>query len=183
MMRLSQQDVLYRIIGMPFVFCASFFAYIFDHFWYHFQYRLNVQRSCCETGAKPLPRNSREKLSRESVYETVAKLLRNRCCRETVFRTFHEAFCGAFAMTLRSCCETTAEFLRKFYEEVAKLLRSYCKVRAFSETICGFMGVWDSGPFYDIIELTEDRLVVHGPIQTGDCQQADGWFTLIFVAE
>lgn len=54
---------------------------------------------------------------------------------------------------------------------------------AFSETICGFMGVWDSGPFYDIIELTEERLVVHGPIQTGDCQQADGWFTLIFVPE
>jgi len=54
---------------------------------------------------------------------------------------------------------------------------------SFSETLCGFMGVWDSGPAYDILELTEDRLVIHGPIQTGDCQQAAGWFTLIFVAE
>lgn len=54
---------------------------------------------------------------------------------------------------------------------------------SFSETLCGFMGVWDSGPGYDILELTEDRLVIHGPIQTGDCQQAAGWFTLIFVAE
>lgn len=54
---------------------------------------------------------------------------------------------------------------------------------SFSETLCGFMGVWDSGPVYDILELTEDRLVVHGPIQTGDCQQATGWFTLIFVAD
>lgn len=54
---------------------------------------------------------------------------------------------------------------------------------AFSETLCGFMGVWDSGPVYDILELTEDRLVVHGPIQTGDCQQSAGWFTLIFVVD
>jgi hypothetical protein len=53
---------------------------------------------------------------------------------------------------------------------------------SYSETLCGFMGVWDSGPVYDIIELTENRLVVHGPIQTGDCSQADGWFTLVFVA-
>ena len=53
---------------------------------------------------------------------------------------------------------------------------------AFSETLCGFMGVWDSGPFYDVLEITEDRLVLHGPIQTGDCQQAEGWFTLTFVA-
>lgn len=54
---------------------------------------------------------------------------------------------------------------------------------SFSETLCGFMGVWDSGPVYDILELTEDRLVIHGPIQTGDCQQAAGWFTLTFVAD
>lgn len=54
---------------------------------------------------------------------------------------------------------------------------------AFSETLCGFMGVWDSGPVYDILELTEDRLVIHGPIQTGDCQQSAGWFTLIFVVD
>lgn len=54
---------------------------------------------------------------------------------------------------------------------------------SFSETVCGFMGVWDSGPVYDILELTEDRLVIHGSIQTGDCQQGDGWFTLTFVAD
>jgi hypothetical protein len=54
---------------------------------------------------------------------------------------------------------------------------------AFSETLCGFMGVWDSGPFYDVLEITEDRLVLHGPIQTGDCQQAEGWFTLTFVVD
>ncbi len=53
----------------------------------------------------------------------------------------------------------------------------------FSENLCGFMGVWDSGPVYDILEITENRLVIHGPIQTGDCQQAEGWFTLIFVMD
>lgn len=54
---------------------------------------------------------------------------------------------------------------------------------SFSETLCGFMGVWDSGPYYDIVELTEERLVIHGPIQTGDCQQDAGWFTMIFVVD
>ncbi len=54
---------------------------------------------------------------------------------------------------------------------------------SFSETLCGFMGVWDSGPVYDIVELTEDRLVIHGPLQTGDCQPAGGWFTMIFVVD
>jgi hypothetical protein len=53
---------------------------------------------------------------------------------------------------------------------------------SFSETLCGFMGVWDSGPFYDIVEITEDRLVLHGPTQSGDCEQTDGWFTIIFMA-
>ena len=53
----------------------------------------------------------------------------------------------------------------------------------FAEDLCGFMGVWDSGPIYDILEITEDRLVIHGPIQTGDCQQSEGWFTLIFVVD
>ena len=53
---------------------------------------------------------------------------------------------------------------------------------SFSETLCGFMGIWDSGPFYDIVEITEDRLVLHGPTQSGDCEQTDGWFTIIFIA-
>jgi hypothetical protein len=52
---------------------------------------------------------------------------------------------------------------------------------AFSEVLCGFMGIWDSGPYYDIVEITEDRLVIHGPTQSGDCQQTDGWFTIVFV--
>jgi hypothetical protein len=54
---------------------------------------------------------------------------------------------------------------------------------AFDEVLCGFMGVWDSGPYYDIVDLTENRLVLHGPIQGGDCIQEEGWFTLVFVAD
>ena len=45
------------------------------------------------------------------------------------------------------------------------------------------MGVWDSGPYYDIVELTESRLVLHGPIQEGDCIQGEGWFTIVFEAD
>lgn len=47
---------------------------------------------------------------------------------------------------------------------------------------CWFMGVWDSGPAYDIVEITENRLVLHAPIQNGDCTQGGGYFTLIFTA-
>ena len=47
---------------------------------------------------------------------------------------------------------------------------------------CWFMGVWDSGPAYDIVEITEDRLVLHAPIQNGDCSAGDGYFTLTFIA-
>jgi len=47
---------------------------------------------------------------------------------------------------------------------------------------CWFMGVWDSGPAYDIVEITEDRLVLHAPIQNGDCTAGDGYFTLTFIA-
>jgi hypothetical protein len=54
---------------------------------------------------------------------------------------------------------------------------------AFDEVLCGFMGVWDSGPYYDIVDLTENRLVLHGPIQGGDCIQEEGWFTIVFVAD
>jgi len=45
------------------------------------------------------------------------------------------------------------------------------------------MGVWDCGPSYDILELTEDRLVVMAPIQNGDCTAGEGYFTLIFAAQ
>lgn len=48
---------------------------------------------------------------------------------------------------------------------------------------CWFMGVWDCGPTFDILELTEDRLVVMAPIQNGDCTTGEGYFTLIFVAQ
>ena len=48
---------------------------------------------------------------------------------------------------------------------------------------CWFMGVWDCGPTFDIIEITEDRLVVMAPIQNGDCTNGDGYFTLIFAAQ
>jgi hypothetical protein len=49
--------------------------------------------------------------------------------------------------------------------------------------ICGWMGVWDSGPTYIIAELTENRLVVNGLQQSGDCVSSGGYFTLIFDAE
>jgi len=41
-----------------------------------------------------------------------------------------------------------------------------------------FIGVWDSGPFYDIILLTETDLVVRSQITGGA-----GWFDLYFVAQ
>lgn len=40
-----------------------------------------------------------------------------------------------------------------------------------------FMGVWDSGPLYDIVTLTENLLVVRSEIVN-----ADGWFELYFEA-
>jgi len=40
-----------------------------------------------------------------------------------------------------------------------------------------FMGVWNSGPLYDIIVLTEQELVVRSRIT-----DADGWFDLYFIA-
>jgi len=51
--------------------------------------------------------------------------------------------------------------------------------------ICGWMGVWDSGPTYTITELTEDRLVLSALQQGGDCINpvGSGYFTLIFVTE
>ena len=51
--------------------------------------------------------------------------------------------------------------------------------------ICGWMGVWDSGPTYTITEITEDRLVLSALQQQGDCINpvGSGYFTLIFAAE
>ena len=40
-----------------------------------------------------------------------------------------------------------------------------------------FMGVWDSGPLYDIILLTEDELIVRSQILN-----SEGWFDLYFIA-
>ena len=39
-----------------------------------------------------------------------------------------------------------------------------------------FLGVWDSGPYYDIVTLTDTELVVRGPFLEGG-----GWFELYFV--
>ena len=51
--------------------------------------------------------------------------------------------------------------------------------------ICGWMGVWDSGPTYTITELTENRLVLSTLQQGGDCINpvGSGYFTLIFESE
>ena len=48
--------------------------------------------------------------------------------------------------------------------------------------ICGWMGVWDSGPTYTIVELTPSRLVLHALQQNFDCTNPtfSGYFTLIF---
>jgi len=48
---------------------------------------------------------------------------------------------------------------------------------------CWFMGTWDSGPTYDIIELTETTLILHGAVQTGDCTSGEGYFTFKFIAQ
>ena len=50
--------------------------------------------------------------------------------------------------------------------------------------LCGWFGVWDSGPMYEVVELTEDELVVSAPWQSGDCSPMNpqGFFTLKFVA-
>lgn len=47
--------------------------------------------------------------------------------------------------------------------------------------LCGFMGVWDSGPDYNIAEIEEDRMVLTVRQQNGDCTPGEGWFTLVFV--
>ena len=39
-----------------------------------------------------------------------------------------------------------------------------------------FLGVWDSGPVYDIVSVSETQLVVRSKIIN-----ADGWFELTFV--
>ena len=51
--------------------------------------------------------------------------------------------------------------------------------------LCGWMGTWDTGPVYHIIELTDNRLVVASQQQTGDCNLAEpgAWFTFVFVPD
>ena len=51
------------------------------------------------------------------------------------------------------------------------------------DEFCWFIGTWDSGPAYDIVELTETRLVLHSTQRNGDCTQGEGFFTYIFVAQ
>ena len=51
--------------------------------------------------------------------------------------------------------------------------------------LCGWMGIWDSGPTYTINEITHDRLVLVAPQQGGDCVNPvnTGYFTITFEAE
>jgi PKD repeat protein len=53
----------------------------------------------------------------------------------------------------------------------------------FIISTCSFMGTRDAGPVYDIIELTETRLVIHGAVQDQTCAQGAGYFTFIFEAQ
>jgi len=49
---------------------------------------------------------------------------------------------------------------------------------------CGWVGIWDSGPEYAIVELTETTLVLSALQQGGDCVNpvGSGYFTLKFEA-
>lgn len=46
-----------------------------------------------------------------------------------------------------------------------------------------FIGVMDSGPFYDILELTEETLVLSAPVNDENYQPTGEYFTLHFVAD
>jgi hypothetical protein len=50
--------------------------------------------------------------------------------------------------------------------------------------LCGWFGAWDSGPTYEVVELTDSTLVVLALQQGGDCVNfaGSGFFTLKFVA-
>lgn len=44
-----------------------------------------------------------------------------------------------------------------------------------------FMGVEDSGPTYDIIEVSEDKMMLLTPLKPCDGSPSTGWFTLTFL--
>lgn len=44
-----------------------------------------------------------------------------------------------------------------------------------------FMGVEDSGPTYDIIEISEDKMILLTPLKPCDGSPSTGWFTLTFL--
>jgi len=48
---------------------------------------------------------------------------------------------------------------------------------------CSFIGVMNSGPAYDIIELTETTLVLHSTLIDPGCITGEGFFTLKFTAQ
>lgn len=48
---------------------------------------------------------------------------------------------------------------------------------------CPFIGVMDSGPYYDILELTEETLVLSAPVNDVNCQATQEFFTLRFEAD
>jgi len=48
---------------------------------------------------------------------------------------------------------------------------------------CWFVGTWDSGPVYSITELSEERMVLSGLQQNGDCTAGDIYFNIILVSQ
>lgn len=48
---------------------------------------------------------------------------------------------------------------------------------------CQFIGVWNSGTAYDIVELTETNLTLHAALTNEDCSTGEGFFTQRFVAQ
>jgi hypothetical protein len=68
------------------------------------------------------------------------------------------------------------------FDSVGSVL-GFAEFTLFSEdpAFCGWMGVWDSGPSYEIVELTETNLVIHGIVNGPDCSPQTGYFTLRFV--
>lgn len=49
--------------------------------------------------------------------------------------------------------------------------------------MCNFIGVWNSGFAYDIVEITESTMTLHAKETNSDCSDAAGFFTQRFVAQ
>ncbi|MFK7935531.1 MAG: hypothetical protein AB8G22_18600 [Saprospiraceae bacterium] len=46
-----------------------------------------------------------------------------------------------------------------------------------------FFGTDDSGPFYQIVSIDEEEMIILSPIQPCDGAESPGWFTFTFIAE